>query len=291
MSELIKNALGGLLFLAVIFFLNSCEKVPAGYVGVKVHLLGGDKGVNTEELDTGRYFLTINEELYLFPTFTQNYVWTRASDEGSHENEAISFQTKEGLVVSADLGISYSVNPERVSDIFERYRKGIDEITSVYLRNAVRDALVSEAGSMGIESVYGAGKTELIKAVEGSVRNQVGPIGLDIERIYWIGELRLPDSVVAAIDAKISATQKAQQRRNEVVQAKAEADKAIESARGEAEAIRIKAEAESNAIRLRSQALRENPQVLQLEAIQKWNGVTPVYMGGNAPLPFLNLAK
>ena len=54
----------------------ACSKAPAGHVGVKYYLLGGDKGVDSEELPPGRYWIGVNEELYLFPTFTQNYVWT-----------------------------------------------------------------------------------------------------------------------------------------------------------------------------------------------------------------------
>ncbi len=60
-----------------------CSKVPAGNVGIKVYLLGKSKGVDTEELPVGRYWIGINEELYKFPTFTQNYVWTKNINEGS----------------------------------------------------------------------------------------------------------------------------------------------------------------------------------------------------------------
>ena len=38
-------------------------------------------------------------------------------------------------------------------------------------------------------------------------------------------------------------------------------------------------------------ALRDNPQVLQLRAIEKWSGILPIYMGGSGPLPFLDVTK
>ncbi|BAV81077.1 putative lipoprotein [Vibrio phage CKB-S1] len=284
MKKLIKNIL---ILAAVAATMTGCSKITAGHVGVKVNLLGGDKGVQTEELGVGRHWIGINEELFTFPTFTQNYVWTASSDEGSPSNQSISFQTVEGLVVNSDIGISYAVNPTKVSTLFEKYRKGVDEITDIYLRNMVRDALVKAASNQEIEHIYGAGKGPLMDAVQKLVREQVEPIGLNIEKIYWIGEMRLPREIVANINAKIAATQKAQQRENEVAQSKAEADKAIEQARGVAESIKLKAQAESEAIALRGEALRKNPEVLQLEAVNKWNGVTPVYMGGDAPLPFL----
>ena len=261
--------------------LAGCSKVPAGHVGVKAYLLGGSKGVDTEELGPGRYWIGFNEELYLFPTFTQNYTWTQ------EEGEALGFQTAEGLAVGADVGISYSVNPKFVSAIFQKYRRGVDEITDLYLRNMVRDALVKTSSSMRVESVYGTGKTDLIEKVQADVAKQVSDLGIIVEKVYWIGELRLPQSVTTSINAKIEATQKTQQRQNEVAQAKAEADKAIEAARGDAESNLLRAAAEAKAITIKGEALRNNPQLLELSAIEKWNGTLPTVSGG--ALPFVQI--
>lgn len=260
---------------AAIGLLAACSKVPAGHVGVKVHLLGGEKGVDTEELGVGRYWVGWNEDLFLFPTFTQNHTWT--------DKERLSFQTVEGLAVSADVGISYHVNPAKVTSVFQKYRKGIDEITDIYLRNMVRDALVKRASSLGIESVYGAGKASLIEQVQADVAGQTGNIGITIEKIYWVGELGLPETVVGSINAKIQATQMAAQRQNEVAQARAEAEKAVAAAKGEAEARLTLATAEADAIRIKGDALRQNPGVVSLSAIEKWDGKLPVYSSDTVP--------
>ena len=278
-----------LLGTALVAGVAACDRVPAGNVGVKVYLLGGEKGVDTEELGPGSYWIGMNEELYTFPTFTQNYVWTRDPAEGSQDDESLSFQTVEGMTVNADVGISYAIQPDMVNAIFQKYRRGVDEITDVYLRNMVRDALVTVVSSKPISSVYGAGKAEIISEVEALVRGQVEPLGILIERIYWAGELRLPDSVVASLNAKIEATQQAQQRRNEVETAKAEADKLIEAARGEAESIRLKAEAEAEANRVVAQSL--SPTLLQYEGIKRWDGTLPRFTGGTAPVPFIDVTN
>lgn len=279
-----KKIIAGII-VASLFGMTGCSKVPAGYAGVKVNLLGGDKGVDTEELGTGRYWIGMNEDLFLFPTFTQNYTWSK-SDE---RDESISFQTVEGLTVNADVGISYSIRKDKVTDIFQKYRKGVDEITDTYLRNMVRDALVTQASTLKIDAVYGVGKAKLISAVEKETRNQVNDLGIVIEKIYWVGELRLPPNVVQSINAKIQATQMTAQRENEINQSKAEAQKKIEDARGDAESTRLRAIAEAEAIRIKSEALRSNPEVLQLEAISKWNGVLPTYMTDGAGTPFIKV--
>src|SRR3546814_7468166 len=153
-----------LLLIGMVALLAACSKVPAGHVGVKVYLLGGDKGVDTEELGVGRYWIGWNEDLFLFPTFTQNDTWGG--------DKRLSFQTVEGLSVAADVGISYHIDPKKVSLVFQKYRKGIEEIMDIYLRNTVRDELVKRARTHGIETVYGSGKAALTEAVQKDVTDQ-----------------------------------------------------------------------------------------------------------------------
>ena len=274
------------LMAALVGSVAACSYVPAGNVGVKVNLLGGEKGVDTEVLGVGRYWIGMNEELYVFPTFMQNYVWTAGVDEGSPNDESISFQTADGMTANADIGISYSIDPEKVSIIFQTYRRGVDEITDTFLRNMVRDALVKQASNKPIEYVYGAGKSDLLAAVQKDVADQVGPLGIIIGKIYWIGEIRLPQTVIDSINAKNAATQMAQQRQNEVAQAKAEADKKIEDARGTAESLLKVAEAQAKANQLLASSLTS--EFVQYQAITKWNGELPK-MTGSSAIPFIDV--
>jgi len=279
-----------LAVLAFAFLITGCSDVPSGYVGIKVNLLGSEKGVDLQELGTGRYWIGINEKLYTFPVFSQNQVWTKDSNEGSPNDDSVTFNTEEGLSVNTDIGISYSIDPKRVSLIFQKYRKGIDEITSIYMRSMVRDALVAEASSRSMESIYGRGKTDFIAAVQHRVISQTEPLGIIVEKIYLIGELRLPQSVISSINAKIEATQKTAQRENEVAQSKAEADKLEQTARGEANSKLLLAEAEAKAIKIKGDALSANPKLVELSAVEKWNGVLPQYMMGSTT-PFINMSS
>lgn len=278
--------LGVVVIMAVLIFgiwaVASWQKVPAGNVGVHVYLLGGDKGVDNVVRPVGRHFIGWQQELYLYPTFTQNYVWTKGSDAGSEGDESISFQDKQGLEISADVGIAYNVDPAQVGDLFQKYRKGVDEITDTVLRNYVRDALNTEASVLMVEQIYGTGKAGLMDRATARVKSQVEPFGIRIEKIYWIGSMRLPSGVQAALNAKIEATQKAQQRENEVAQAKAEADKAREEARGIADSQLLKAQAEAEAIRIKGEALRQNQELVELTLAERWNGQMPTtYVGGS----------
>ena len=48
-----------------------------------------------------------------------------------------------------------------------------------------------------------------------------------------------------------------------------------------------RAKAEAEAIAIKAKALRDNPGILQLNAIDKWNGVLPQYMTGGVAVPFV----
>lgn len=264
------------LSLLAIPLLAACSSVPAGHVGIKVYLLGGSKGVDHEVLPVGRYWIGWNEQLYLFPTFQQNYVWSASHTEGHAVDESITFQTKEGMSINMDLGVSYSLNPDKIAVVFQKYRKGIDEITDIFLRNMVRDAVNEIAAKYSVEEAYALKKAEIMTAVEKTVRDQVGPIGIIIDRLYIVGAMRLPQAVLAALNSKIEATQTAQKVQNEVLMSKAMAEKAIAIARGEAEANRIK-----------QQSISDN--LIRYEAVQKWDGVLPLYTGSGQPIPFIGV--
>lgn len=279
----------GLLGLLGVYAVNSIRTVQAGYVGVKVHLLGSSKGVENEVLGVGRYWIGWNQDLFLFPTFQQTTQWIGSDN--------ISFQTREGLGVSVDVGISYQLDPEKIAVLFQKYRKGIDEITNVYLKAIVRDAFVQIASNKTIEDIYGEGKSRLIDEVRAKVTEKMGPLGVIMDYVSIIGQVHLPKNVTDSINAKIEATQKAQQRQNELAQAQAEAEKlvaeaegqkraAVASAEGEARAIEIKAKAQAEANILLAKSLTDT--LIQYRAIEKWNGLVPAYIGGGA-VPFFNM--
>lgn len=155
----------------------------------------------------------------------------------------------------------------------------------------VRDAFNEKASVLKVDAVYGAGKSEMLRSVEESVRSQVKDIGINIERIYYASDLILPKEVTDSLNAKIRATQMAEQRQNEIKQSKAEADKKIEEARGIAESKLINAKAEAEAIESVGSALRKNPEVIMKNAVDKWDGSLPTFMGDTGVVPFVDVNK
>lgn len=271
-----KKLLSVLLLLGL-FSLTSCDTVPAGHVGVKVLLLGSSKGVDQEVLPVGRYWIGFNEELYLFPTFTQTYNWTSSKDEGKNIDESITFQTKDGASLRANMGISYTLEKAKIGEIFQTYRKGVEEITDVILRNKVRDTLNKLASNYSAEEAFSTKKKELMELALKDVKKEFDARGILVSDLFLIGEVVLPPNILSALNSKIEATQLAMKAENEVRTAKAQAEARVAQAKGEAEAMRIQTE-----------ALSKSQTLVQYEAVRKWNGVLPVTMMGNT-VPFINI--
>ena len=273
-------AAAAVLFFGGAYLLNSITTVPAGYVGVRVNLYA-DKGVDNEVVGTGRYFLGINEQLYRFPTFNQLI---------SYE-EPFTFQTSDAMDVRARVGVEYNILPEKAATIFQTYRKGIEDITEINLRQYISDALIKHAAAMDINELTQGGKTALLDGVLKELRGKLDPVGIRVVKLSWVTDLIYPEQVKESINAKIEATQRALLRENEVAQSKAEAQKRIEEARGIAESTRLRAQAEADAIAIKARALRDNPDVIQLNAIEKWDGKLPQMMTADAPMPLINVGK
>jgi regulator of protease activity HflC (stomatin/prohibitin superfamily) len=282
-KRVLKNVVP-ILMLGVM--LGACSKVPAGNVGVIVDLYGSDKGVSEKIVGVGKYWVGWSEELYVYPTFTQTDTWVRKSEKDI--GQAISFQTgKDGMVMDADFGITFRVDPDKVSKLYQTYRKGIEEISDIYLRNMVRDAVNEKASEMSADDAYGKRKNDLVDYVEASVAKEVAPKGIIVEKVYLIGEVRLPEQYRKAINDKNNAFQVTLQREQEITQAKNEADKRIAEARGFAESTLLKAKAEAESNRLVAASI--TPELVKYRALDKWKGDLPRVTGG--AVPFISLPE
>jgi regulator of protease activity HflC (stomatin/prohibitin superfamily) len=273
-----KKSILTLIAVSTITGLSGCSKVPAGYRGVIVNLYGSDKGVAEQSVGVGRYYTGWNSELYLFPTFLQNYSWK--------DEQAITMQTSEGLSIRTDAGITYSIQPDNVVKVFQKYRLGIDEITNTFLHNMVRDAMNEVASTMTVEQIYGAQKEQFINRVNDIVKKQAFETGIEVEKIYLVGSFELPTTVVNSINSKIQASQNAMKVENEVATARAEAQKTIVEAQARGQQILINAESQAKANKILADSLTK--EFVSYQAILKWDGKLPTFTGANA-VPFLNV--
>jgi regulator of protease activity HflC (stomatin/prohibitin superfamily) len=268
------------LILFAVLALAACGQVRPGHVGIKVNQYGSGAGVSSQPLGVGTYFTPFGTQIIEYPVYTQTYTYSQSANEGAGSNEEFTFQDKNGLNIESDIAVSYSVNPDLAPKLYSKFRVDAAGLVSGQIRNAIRDSLNNRASALGVEEIYGPKKQELLQTVQGDVANYFKPYGLNIEKLFYAGTIRMPEQVRNQINQRIANEQAALAAQANVATATANAQAKIEAAKGDAEANRLIAE-----------SIAANPQIVQLRAIEKWNGVLPTYTGGQGAMPFIGLPK
>ena len=103
----------------------------------------------------GTYWTPPGTHIIEFPVFTQNYTYSASSKEGSGENEEFQFQDKSGVVMTADVGLSYSIQPAEAPGLYTKFRTDASGLLGGQIRNKIRNALNLRASQMAVEDIYG----------------------------------------------------------------------------------------------------------------------------------------
>jgi regulator of protease activity HflC (stomatin/prohibitin superfamily) len=290
LSRLVAPAISVLLLVGIL--ISYFIFIKPGEVGVIVNLFGDKQGVQQKELSVGVHFILPWKEVYTFPIFEQNHQW-------SGEN-GFNFQSSEGLSVHADVGINFHLEQNKVHELFCKYRRGMDEITNVFIKNILRDAINRVGAHMTTEDLNGDKKDVFFIEVQKMVSEELESIGFKVSHIFAMGKFVMPDTVIAALNEKIASTQRAQQRENELREAEAQARKDVAQAEGVglSKVVAAKADAESLGIEAKAKADANNmlnrsltPELLKYQAIQRWNGILPSAMGGDGASFLIDLKR
>jgi regulator of protease activity HflC (stomatin/prohibitin superfamily) len=275
---MIKSILGGVITLvAVIFLMASCERIDAGHVGVKVNQYGDNKGVDDIVAVTGVVFYNpITTRIYEFPTFIQH-------KEYKGDNSFI-VNSKDGSEFSVSPIMNYSVQRDKVPTIFAKYRRPLEDIEEGFLKTAVYDAFRLATNKYTADELISnraVFEIEVRRLLDGQLLKE----GFTINQ--FTSNLIYPETFKRSIEAKNNAVQAALRAENEVKTAEAQAKIKVATAEGNAQAMLTSAKAEAESNRMKQQTL--TPLLLQLEYINKWDGVLPVY--GTVPQLFKDVSK
>lgn len=280
-KEKMKKGLGAIIFalglIVLSLMLAGCaiERVQPGEIGIRVDLTGEKRTIEDSDIVVGRItYNPITTDIIRFTVNSQRVAWTADPAEGSPKNEEITFNSQEGLRLKADVAVDIRVSPDQAVALYERYRLPFEQLVDTVIRDHVRNAIVDVAEDMSVENIIGSGQTQIVRDALPIAKETLAPLGIELETLTILGGVRAPDEVVASIQAKARAQQDA-------ITAKSKADEAREQAQGESDAAVIAAQGEAEALKIRGESLRANPEILQLEYIQKWDGVLPNVVGGD----------
>ncbi len=229
--------------------------VPAGYRGVHLRF----------SAVTGKIF---NEGLYFKIPFIEDVkLMTIKIVKMSATSDAASSDLQ---TVASTIAVNYHLEPAKTAYVYQNIGRDYE---SSLIAPAIQEIIKATSATFTAEQLI-TKRTEVREAMKKALESKLSRHGVIIDE-FNIENFQFSESFNVAVEAKVSAEQQALAAKNKLEQIKFEAQQKIESAKGSAEAIRIEAE-----------ALYQNPAVLELRAIEKWDGVLPKVTG--EVVPFIN---
>jgi regulator of protease activity HflC (stomatin/prohibitin superfamily) len=284
------TALKGLIPVAILIVIalsllgTTYVIVDAGHVGV-VKRLGA---VQTEPLAEGFHFKRpfIDEirqvDVRLIPT-----------------NAKATAASKDLQTVSTEVNVAYSLNGALAPLTYKRIGS-TENVAAALVEPAIQESVKAVTAQYTAEELVtkrAIVKQAIQQAIQGFIENTLEEKG--IANAVQLANVAITDFSFSeefnrAIEAKVKAEQEALRAKNEklmrVTQAEAAAAERKLQADAEAYSTEVQSKARADAIKREADALRESPQIIQLRAIEKWDGILPRIQGSGVT-PFLNLGS
>lgn len=239
--------------IVLIIAARSFLSIDAGHVGVVTQF----GRVTGSVLDPGLHWIAPWQDCHRFDCRVQKF---------DGDTECFS---KDLQLVGVRISLLSTLRPDKAMEVFQSI--GRNYMAQVVPR--VLEILKQQIAAYNAEEVIG--KREIIRqSILKACKDRLSDV-VNVDDVVLVN-ISFSDVYEKAIEQKQVAQQEALRAKYELERAITEAKKAVEVAKGEAEAIRV-----------RGEALKDNPGVAQLEAIKKWNGVSPqtVVIGSGADVP------
>lgn len=175
--------------------------------------------------------------------------------------------------VTTEVAINWHIDPAQVNTVYQRIGNN-EQIVSGIITPAVSEVLKAATAKKNVEEIL-TKRTELKGEIDDQLKKRLASYGLLVDDVSLVNFGFSPE-FNKAIEAKQIAEQEAKQAEFTALRAKQDAEAAVNRAKGQAEAQRL-------------QRLTLTPELLQQQAIEKWDGRFPAVMGGNGSLPLINI--
>lgn len=176
--------------------------------------------------------------------------------------------------VTTDLAVNWHVDPRRANKVYQQVGDETQIVNGI-ITPAVSEVLKAATAKKTAEEII-TKRTELKDEIDKNLKNRLQAYGLIVDDVSLVNFSFSPE-FSKAIESKQIAEQEAKQAEFVALKATKDAEAEVNRAKGQAEAQKL---------------LRQTltPELLQKQAIEKWNGQFPTVMGGNSALPFINIS-
>jgi hypothetical protein len=248
------------------------EKVDAGNKGLKVNLIGNQRGVSSYQYKTGWVlYNTWTEQMLEFPIYQQHI-----------EYDDQSVILKGGFSTTIKPTFNYSLREDAIGDMFVNLRRPISDVEHGWLKNAIIGAVNDVSNTWEVDSIFNHRQ-----AFEAAI---VAECNIRLSKWFNVSQLRTnivpPEALQESIIAKTKAIQQAEASRQQAIAAKADGERKVAVARADSAETVINAAAKAKAMELTQQKL--TPLYVEYKKIEKWDGVLPTTVAGGSGT-FLNI--
>lgn len=246
-----------------------------------------------ETKTAGLHWRSWLEDDITFSTREQKIV-LGAFDEKGDLTSGISAYTRDTQTVTTALTITYKLtDPVAVYRNYRTTQNMINQLLEPRSRQALEVVFSDYTAQRALEN-----RAKLTTDITNQIREAVKGYPIEITAVQSViqfnkeYEKRVEESVQKNVAIQTAERELLiQQKQAEIVKvnAQAKADAEVIQAKADAEKVRLAGEAEAAAIRTKGEALKENRQLVDLTAAEKWNGVLPSTMTPNSAVPFVKL--
>ncbi len=238
-SERSSLAIRGIMILiGSIAVLNSFSRllviVPPGNVGV-VNLFGE---VSETTLNPGAHLLNPFSKVLNFSTRIKDI------------KENVDATSQEGLSLNLDVSLQYKLDPQKAATVYKTI--GTDETQLVISR--FRSTVRAITANYPANAIYSTKRQEIAQKIDQQLTQEIPTLGFIVEEAL-LRNIKMPDTLQAAIQNKLKTEQENQQMKFVLEKERQEAERKLIEARGIADSQKIISGGLSN-------------QVLQLRAIE-----------------------
>lgn len=195
------------------------------------------------------------------------------------EEVTASAASKDLQTVSAKIAVTYHLDETKLIDIYKSVRQ---DYSNRYIAPNIQEAVKAATAKYTAEELIT--KREAVRdEIQTNFQSKISTTGILVDAIAIV-DFDFSSQFNAAIEAKVTAEQRAKEAENKLKQVEAEAKQQIAKAEAEAQSIRLQSDAANNPRFVELKQLE-----VQLEFAKKWNGQLPTNLYGSAPIPFLQL--
>jgi prohibitin 2 len=257
-------------FIIIIFVISeSVVIVQAGHRGVVLYL----GAVENRVLGEGVHFvIPFAEQVIPLEVRTLKY----QAEATAASNDLQQVQTV--------IALNYHLNPADVNKVYQQL--GPDYADRV-IAPTIQESVKASVAKYNAEELIT--KRAIVKdVIANTIRNSLSAKDIVVETIF-ITDFKFSEAFSNQVEDKVVAFQKYLTEQNNLRAIQVIANQTVVQAEAQAKANVAKANGESQAIKVINQQLRQNPQYLQWQSINKWNGQMPYSLGSGGGLPFFQL--